>query len=90
MQCIIYPTDEGIAVIHPAPACDYSIENIARKDVPQGVPFRFIDAAELPADRLFRAAWDADFSIPDGFGDAAGWWAEEEARVAAAEQESAE
>ncbi len=90
MKCIIYPHDEGIAVIHPAPSCDYSIEDIARKDVPQDAPFRIIDASEVPKDRLFRAAWAADFSEPDGHGDPAGWWAEEEARKAAAEQEAGE
>lgn len=88
MKCIIYPMDEGIAVIHPALACEYSVEDIARKDVPQGAPFRIIDAADLPADRMFRAAWEADFSEPHGFGDPEGWWAEEDALKAAAEQEA--
>ena len=90
MQCIIYPTDEGIAVIHPAPACDYPIEEIARKDVPQGAPYRFINATDLPEDRVFRGAWEADFSDPDGHGDPAGWWEQEQARQAAAEQEMGE
>lgn len=44
------------------------IEEIAKKDVPKDVPYLIIDDSELPADRTYRAAWDADFSKPDGVG----------------------
>lgn len=55
---IIYPTpDGGVAIIVPAPGCDLTIEEIARKDVPVGVDFRIIDAADVPDDRTFRNAW---------------------------------
>ncbi|MFC4593746.1 hypothetical protein [Sphingobium tyrosinilyticum] len=95
-KVIIYPdTDEsgaptgGVRVVHPVGGCGLTIEDIARKDVPQGASFKIIDAAELPADRTFRAAWEADFSAPDGFGDPDGWWAEQAEREAA-EQASRE
>jgi hypothetical protein len=56
---IIYPTNEGgVAIIIPAPECSLSIEEIAVKDVPAGVPYKIIDASELPADRTFRNAWE--------------------------------
>lgn len=58
-----------------------SVEDVARKDVPAGVPYKIIDTAELPSDRIFRNAWEADFSNPDGYGighDA--WVAEQEAK----------
>ena len=56
---IIYPTsDGGVAVIVPAPDCGLTIEEIARKDVPFGKPFKIIDAADVPSDRTFRNAWE--------------------------------
>lgn len=53
---IIYPTDEGVAVIVPAD-CGLSIEEIAAKDVPAGKPFQIVDVSEIPSDRTFRGAW---------------------------------
>ena len=56
---IIYPTDDGgVAVIIPSPECGMSIEDIAAKDVPTGKPFKIVDAADIPEDRTFRAAWE--------------------------------
>lgn len=56
---IIYPTPEGgVAIIIPAPECGLTIEEIAAKDVPAGVPFRIVDAADIPSDRTFRNAWE--------------------------------
>lgn len=56
---IIYPTPEGgVAIIVPAPDCGLTIEEIARKDVPAGVDFRIVDAADIPEDRTFRNAWE--------------------------------
>jgi hypothetical protein len=55
---IIYPTDDGgVAVIVPAPECGLTIEEIAAKDVPEGKPFEIVDVADIPSERLFRAAW---------------------------------
>lgn len=55
---VIYPTDDGgVAVIVPAD-CGLTIEQIAAKDVPAGKPFKIIDAADIPADRTFRNAWE--------------------------------
>lgn len=56
---IIYPTPEGgVAIIVPAVECGLTIEQIAAKDVPAGVPFRIIDVSEVPSDRTFRNAWE--------------------------------
>jgi hypothetical protein len=58
-QRIIYPTDDGgVAVIIPAPDCGLTIEEIAEKDVPAGKPHKIVDAADIPADRTFRNAWE--------------------------------
>jgi hypothetical protein len=57
-QRIIYPTDEGgVAIIIPASECGLTIEEIAAKDVPEGKPFKIVDVADIPSDRLFRNAW---------------------------------
>jgi len=56
---IIYPTPGGgVAIIVPAPECELTIEQIAAKDVPAGVEYKIIDTADVPADRLFRGAWE--------------------------------
>lgn len=56
---IIYPTSEGgVAIIIPAPDSGLTIEEIAAKDVPAGVPFRIVDASTIPTDRTFRNAWE--------------------------------
>jgi hypothetical protein len=64
---IVYPSGDGIAVVIPAD-CGLSVLEIARKDVPAGLPFIVVDVSDLPADRNYRAAWRADFSEPDGYG----------------------
>lgn len=83
---IIYPNDAGgVSVIIPAPGCGIPIEEIARKDVPAGKPFKIVDAADIPTDRTFRAAWEFDVAEPDGEGIGfEAWFAEQ------AEEETAE
>jgi hypothetical protein len=79
-KVIIYPQENNsIAVCAPAPECEIPIYEIARKDVPAGVPFLIIDANLLPEDQEFFEAWEADFSNPDGVGIGAdAWFAEQE------------
>jgi hypothetical protein len=57
-QRIIYPTDDGVAVITPAPECGLTIEEIAAKDVPDGKPYKIVDVADIPSDFTFRNAWE--------------------------------
>jgi hypothetical protein len=65
---IIYPTDDGVAIIIPTPECGLTIDDIAKKDVPAGVPYKIVDATDIPEDRTFRGAWEADITEPDGIG----------------------
>ena len=71
-QIIIYNQDNGIpAVIIPTPEAleKYGIQAIAIKDVPAGKPFKILDAADIPSDRTFRNAWEADEAdLTDGVG----------------------
>lgn len=64
---IVYPLGEGVAVITPL-ECGLTVEQIAAKDTPAGVPYLIVDATDVPTDRTYRAAWRADFSQPDGHG----------------------
>lgn len=55
---IIYKTAEGgVAIIVPAPNTGLTIQQIAAKDVPHGVPYEIVDVADIPEDRTFRNAW---------------------------------
>jgi hypothetical protein len=71
-KLIIYKREDGgLTVLVPTPEClkSYTLEQIAEKDVPEGVPYKIIDASDLPADRTFRNAWDIDESeLTDGVG----------------------
>lgn len=85
---IIYSTtDGGVAVVVPAPSCGLAIEEIARKDVPAGVPYLIVDVTDIPSDRTFRNAWEAEITQPDGYGIGADAWFAEQA--AAAQEEPA-
>ena len=70
-QRIIYQTENGgVAILIPTHEClvDRTIEEIAAKDVPAGVPYKIIDAEDVPSDRTFRNAWEAQIDTPDGIG----------------------
>ena len=69
MKKIVYPEYETIAVIHPSLSCGLTVEQIAKKDTPTGLPYLIIEEEQLPEDRTFRYAWTADFSNPDGYGE---------------------
>ncbi len=57
-QRIIYKTpDGGVAVIVPASDTGLTIQQIAAKDVPHGIPYEIVNVADIPEDRTFRNAW---------------------------------
>ena len=51
------PDTAGICVLHPVLESGLTVEQIAAKDVPFGVPFKIFDASALPSDKYFRNAW---------------------------------
>jgi hypothetical protein len=66
---IIYPQEnQSIAIISPSLDCGLTVEEIAAKDTPEGVPYLLVTADDLPPDHKFAMAWEADFSKPDGYG----------------------
>jgi hypothetical protein len=77
-QRVIYPTDTGISVL--VPTGEIPVEQVARKDVPAGLPYLIIEVSDIPEDRSQRELWTADFGDPDGHGiGAEAWFAEQEA-----------
>jgi hypothetical protein len=80
-QIIVYPSDGSLAVVYPCGDCGLPVSEIARKDVPAGVPYLIVNVSDLPEDRTYRDAWTADFSNPDGVGIGAdAWFAEQSAQ----------
>jgi hypothetical protein len=79
-QRIIYPNDDGgVSIL--IPTGELELAEVARKDVPAGVAYKIVDVADIPTDRTFRGAWEADFSSPDGVGIGAdAWFAEQAAK----------
>jgi hypothetical protein len=59
---IIYPTDDGVDIIVPAPAWlaeeGNTMEVLAQIKVPEGKPYKIVDVADIPSDRTFRNAWE--------------------------------
>jgi hypothetical protein len=77
---IIYPRQDGlgISLIMPAPSAGITIEEIARKDTPAGVPYLIVNDSDVPEEIDFFDAWEADFSNPHGYGiGAEAWFAEQ-------------
>jgi len=67
---IIYQTDDGIAVITPAPNCSLTDAQTAAKDVPTGSAYKIVEDSYVPSDRTWRNAWTIDSAIlTDGVGD---------------------
>ena len=63
---IIYKTEEGgVAVLIPAPEYlqDHTIEELAAKDVPEGIEYKIVNVSEISSDRTFRNAWVLDNEI---------------------------
>jgi hypothetical protein len=71
MNRILYPNDDGgVSVIIPSPSAvaTMTIEEIVARSVPVGKPYKIVATEDIPSDRTFRNAWEADFSSPDGTG----------------------
>lgn len=67
---IIYKnTDGGVSVVIPTPDSGLTIEEIAAKDVPTGLPYKIVDVSDIPTDRTARDLWDVDEAdLTDGVG----------------------
>jgi hypothetical protein len=66
---IIYQNEEGgVSVLIPAD-CGLTIEQIAAKDVPTGLPYKIVNTSDIPADRTDRKSWTVNVAdLTDGVG----------------------
>ena len=69
---IVYKNESGgVSIITPTPEAleHMTIDEIALRDVPTGLPFAIVEDSEIPTDRTYRDAWVVDESIlTDGVG----------------------
>lgn len=54
---IIKKADGGVGILYPAPDCPLSLEQIIDKDVPKGVPYKIMNASDIPSDQTYFDAW---------------------------------
>lgn len=74
-KVIFYPNKDGsVSMVMPVPGCKLSVEEIASKDTPAGLPYLIVERENVPADETFFDAWEADFSNPHGHGIGANQW----------------
>ena len=71
-NCRILFQPDGLPVHILIPIeCGLTVEQIALKDVPAGLPFWLVDVNDLPEDRTYRSAWVLDLEAmgePHGIG----------------------
>lgn len=67
-RIVFQPHGAAVHVMIPVD-CGLTLQQIGRKDVPEGLQFWIVDANTVPADRAFRAAWELD---PNSLGPASG------------------
>ena len=71
-QVILFKNNNGgVSVCYPSSEAlqSHAIEEIAEKDVPAGKPYKIVSVDEIPSDRTFRDAWEADEAdLTDGVG----------------------
>lgn len=72
MDRIIYArADGGVSIVTATDEWQGTLDELARKIVPCGTPYKLISQSDLPADRTWRDAWVLeDGFVPDGLGEA--------------------
>tara|TARA_A200000159_G_C7269263_1_gene316475 strand:- start:483 stop:716 length:234 start_codon:yes stop_codon:yes gene_type:complete len=63
-KVIIYhnPKYDQLSLLWKGKSCELSYEEVAKKDVPKGLPYKIINESELPSDLSFIDAWEDDFT----------------------------
>ena len=64
---VIYPVETAI---NPQTGEVFTIEEIAKKDVPTGLKYKIMENSDIPTDDSFRDAWRVDLEdLTDGVGE---------------------
>ena len=59
LQRIVYTNDEGnVSVVVPSPQYKGTIDDLAKKVIPDGVEHYIVEVGDIPSDRTFRNAWE--------------------------------
>jgi hypothetical protein len=78
MSKIVYLQDDGVVAIitpilkdiNPETNKVWTVEEIAKKDVPTGYKYKIVEDSDIPTDRTFRSAWTvAESNLTDGVGE---------------------
>ncbi len=66
---VIVPAPKILLEINPDTGQLWTVEDIAKKDVPTGYKYKIVEDSEIPTDRSFRDAWIVDETdLTDGVG----------------------
>jgi len=66
MDRIIYAREDGgVSIVIPTDVWEGSLEELVKKVVPAGRPYKIVSHEDIPSDRTWRNAWVMDFE-PDG------------------------
>ncbi len=72
MLVVFKKGNNSISIIRPVKKYveEYTLDVLAKKDTPPGLPYWIITEDEIPDDRIFRSAWEIpdEWSEPDGYG----------------------
>ena len=69
-RIIFKNTDGSVGIIVPIIESGFTLEQIAKKDVPTGLNYKIVDVSEISSDRTFRDAWTIDEAeLTDGVGE---------------------
>tara|TARA_B100000886_G_scaffold229738_1_gene160250 strand:- start:1743 stop:1982 length:240 start_codon:yes stop_codon:yes gene_type:complete len=77
MKIIYLPTSGIVEIltpvlteINPETGNPFTIDEIAKKDIPTGFKYKKIEDSDVPTDRSFRDAWTvAESDLTDGVGE---------------------
>ena len=56
------PEFEQLTLMWKGNKCKLTHEQVAKKDVPKGLPYKILDSSDLPSDLSFIDAWEDDFT----------------------------
>lgn len=57
-RIVVRNADNSVSIVTPNAYCGLSLAEIIAKDVPAGAQHKIVLASDLPADRVFRNAWE--------------------------------
>lgn len=66
---LITPAPNFLLEINPSTNKEWTVDEVAKKDVPTGKKYKIVDDSEIPANKNFRDAWVVDEAdLTDGVG----------------------